>query len=882
MNLALSANETSHSATVLRTLLVSDLVDSTQWVSRLGDQLAADLIRQHDRLVRNLLRVHGGQEIDKTDGMLSLFDRPIHAIGFALEYQRALREFSAKLPLKVQARIGIHVGEVRTWINDADDIAHGAKPMEVEGLAKPVAARLMSLAQPEQILLSSVAYTLAHRAEGELGGALARLEWMQHGRFKLKGVDEAIAVFEVGEPGVAPLKTPAWSGKAHRETPLWLRPGMLALEALLLAVLIGFPTWQWLQPKPAIAFAERDWIVLGDVRNLTGDVRFDDGLQEAFRLSLEQSNHVNVLSDLRLAQALELMQRDPDSTRVDREIGAELAQRLGARALLLPTIAEVGGKLRVTAEVVDPSTQATVYAESVDGGQSAEVLPAVDQLNQRLRDRLGEATASIENSDLPLAQVATDNLDALRAFTLSLEAGRKGDSERERQLLQHALSLDPHFGRARLELATVLRDAAMRAEMAAELAQLDADLDRLTPRERLYLDAVRANLRGSTPEGLKRWRLLAEMYPDFYRGVNTYGYFAWLQGVDWAAARKALETGASDKNPFRGTAVYLLGVMYLAEQRYAEAISQFQTAVALGSGFQREFYARAYAAQRQWPKAWQVFAEAPPTDDADLLWEHQHAEALMHIDAGDWPRGLALLDALRRDSQGGSLRLARAWAAARLATGSLLWEADTLRQELQQFWREEQAVPARSDDPEHHLDRIRRLHLLAWLAWQHGEAELAAAAESLAAPLLPAALPHELQQRLVLTEAARALHHNDPAQARDRLLPLLDGRELCAVHAGLLAAYRQLNDIGAAQREADWLREHRGRAYAEGQGDYLLMGYNVVRSQLAGLDTAELATTEQQTARLSQFRSDWPATAQQWPQPTQDRLAALGIAQPAP
>ncbi|HRF55667.1 MAG TPA: hypothetical protein PK027_14575, partial [Aquimonas sp.] len=66
MNLAVSPSEPSNSATVLRTLLVSDLVDSTQWVSRLGDQLAADLIRQHDRLVRNLLRVHGGQEIDKT------------------------------------------------------------------------------------------------------------------------------------------------------------------------------------------------------------------------------------------------------------------------------------------------------------------------------------------------------------------------------------------------------------------------------------------------------------------------------------------------------------------------------------------------------------------------------------------------------------------------------------------------------------------------------------------------------------------------------------------------------------------------------------------------------------------------------------------------
>lgn len=217
-----------------------------------------------------------------------------------------------------------------------------------------------------------------------------------------------------------------------------------------------------------------------------------------------------------------------------------------------------------------------------------------------------------------------------------------------------------------------------------------------------------------------------------------------------------------------------------------------------------------------------------------------------------------------------------------MATGSLLWDAATLKQELQQFWREEQAVPAKSEDPERHLDRIRRLHLLAWQAWQHGEAELAAAAESLAAPLMPAALPHELQQRVLLTQAARALHQHDPVQARDLLLPLLDGRELCAVHASLLDSYRQLGDRTAALREADWLSAHRGRAYAEAQGDYVLMGYNVVRSQLAGLDAAELATTDQQTARLSQFRSDWPATAQQWPQPTQDRLAALGVAEPAP
>ena len=70
------------------------------------------------------------------------------------------------------ARVGVHVGDVVAWDNAADDIANGAKPIEIEGLVKPTTARLMQLALPNQILLSGVAYALAHRAQGELGGQL--------------------------------------------------------------------------------------------------------------------------------------------------------------------------------------------------------------------------------------------------------------------------------------------------------------------------------------------------------------------------------------------------------------------------------------------------------------------------------------------------------------------------------------------------------------------------------------------------------------------------------------------------------------------------------------------------------------------------------------
>ena len=70
----------------VRALLLTDVVDSTQLAERLGDAAAAELGAAHDRVARDLLRAWRGREIDKTDGMLMLFDAAADAVGFALAY----------------------------------------------------------------------------------------------------------------------------------------------------------------------------------------------------------------------------------------------------------------------------------------------------------------------------------------------------------------------------------------------------------------------------------------------------------------------------------------------------------------------------------------------------------------------------------------------------------------------------------------------------------------------------------------------------------------------------------------------------------------------------------------------------------------------------
>ncbi len=205
---------TAEQQAVLKTLLVSDLVGSTRLVEELGDRAAADLGQRLDRLARDLMVAHQGLEIDKTDGFLLLFDRPLAALHYALEYHAALRRLSDDDGRRIEARVGIHLGEVVVRENSPGDVERGAKPLEVEGLAKPTTGRLMSLAWGGQTLLTRGAFDLARRSA--VGILDDELSWIAHGAYRFEGVGEPVEVFEVGAEGLAPLKPPADSEKARR------------------------------------------------------------------------------------------------------------------------------------------------------------------------------------------------------------------------------------------------------------------------------------------------------------------------------------------------------------------------------------------------------------------------------------------------------------------------------------------------------------------------------------------------------------------------------------------------------------------------------------------------------------------------------------------
>lgn len=827
------------SAPQVRTLLLTDLVDSTQLVERLGDAPAAALFRAHDRLVLELQQRWRGRLIDRSDGLLLLFERPIDGLGFALDYMRGLRDLGRQMQLKspLLARAGLHVGEVLLWENSPDAVQLGAKPLEVEGLAKPLAGRLMALARPGQILLSATAEPLAHRAARELGERGELLVWKSYGRWRFKGVPEAQEVHEVGEPGLAPLRMPAHTPKAWRDIPLWRRPVALAAEALLLVAMLA-AAWFLTRPQPAIAFGERDWVVVGDLRNLTGDARLGDALDQAFRISLEQSRYVNVLSELKVRDTLQRMQRKPD-TQVDRMLGSEIALRDGARALLLPTVAEVGGRLRVSAEVIDPHTQATVYAVSADGKGVESALGSIDDVTNQLRARLGEALQNVQKTSVPLPNVATPSLDALKALAVARRVvATTGDREQVLGLYRRALQLDPKFALAHADMARFYTQLGEIEAARDEWRKALAIPDRLSPQERLMVELMLAQNDGPDAYFRKVDQYLA-LYPDDFGMIGRLSANQWHQRNDFRAAERLIRQVLRPQSWLLGHAHYSLGIYLLGQERYGPALAEFRSARQAGFRAAGEMHARVYEALGQTAEADRTYLASTAGRDgwhgdaAVVTWLARSQPARAQQAAHDWLRredaASGLVDGLR----------ARAALATLAALGNDPGAAARARQAMLS------ALSARASDAASAYPPLpAELRLYAGLLAAHGDDRAGVAAALAQTKDSPAVrdYPTLVQLREVLL-AEQERMQGDPAAAMDRLRPVATrDTALVVVHWALQRAAQAAGDHAEAAAQQRWLATHRGRVFAESTTSEVLRYFNAALAADAQAATSAAAT----------------------------------------
>jgi class 3 adenylate cyclase len=129
----------------IRTVLFTDVVNSTTLTQSFGDEAALALLGVHDTIVRDALSVLGGREVKHTgDGIMASFVSAASAVRCAIQIQRELDKYAQANPDRpLKVRVGAAAGEPVEQNND------------LFGSTVQLAARLCAHAQPEQILVSN-------------------------------------------------------------------------------------------------------------------------------------------------------------------------------------------------------------------------------------------------------------------------------------------------------------------------------------------------------------------------------------------------------------------------------------------------------------------------------------------------------------------------------------------------------------------------------------------------------------------------------------------------------------------------------------------------------------------------------------------------------
>jgi tetratricopeptide (TPR) repeat protein len=264
------------------------------------------------------------------------------------------------------------------------------------------------------------------------------------------------------------------------------------------------------------------------------------------------------------------MGRSPDE-RITREIGREICQRQGLKALLTSLISGLGSHYVITLEAINAQSGDTIAREQAEAENKEQVLKRLGEAATKLREKLGESLASIQKFDAPIEQATTSSLEALKAWSLGEERLRFGRTLESIPFYKRALELDPNFASAYLGLneayynSLQLDLAARAAEKAFELRDRVSELERFKISASYYFDVT-----GELDKAIEVYELWKRTYPRDSYPPNDLAVIYNLTGEHQKAveeAKEAIRRGGKDAANYNNLARAFLRLNRLEEAK---------------------------------------------------------------------------------------------------------------------------------------------------------------------------------------------------------------------------------------------------------------------------------------------------------------------------
>ena len=384
---------------------------------------------------------------------------------------------------------------------------------------------------------------------------------------------------------------------------------LTTLSAAGAGALVALATVSWLllgtPSARSLPFEERDWVLIATFENRTGEEIFDGTAEAALGRELTNSSFVNVVPRPRIADALRLMRKPPE-TRVDAAIGREVSLRDGEiRALVTGRVEKLGAGYLVSAELVDPKDGVVVASLSEEAAGREAVLAAVRRLSSQVRETLGEELSGIERSAEDLVKVTTPSLRALHLYTKADAVIAGPNDPAAEELLRQAVIEDPEFASAWIHLALAIRNQGRPREAYMPPAERAMELaGGATERERYFIRGSFFQLADEWSKAKASYQALLRLDPDHRWANNNMARGLSRRERPSAALPFVLRLAELQPQSFRWNASAAQALV--GRGRLPEARPYLERAAALISGQDDESYPFRAAWIRLWPshEAW--------------------------------------------------------------------------------------------------------------------------------------------------------------------------------------------------------------------------------------------------------------------------------------
>ena len=483
-------------------IMFTDIVGYTLLMGSDEDH-AFRLLQKNRKIHKRLIKKYRGELIKEMgDGMLASFHLASNAVRCAQAIQ--FEADKQKIPLK----IGIHQGEI--LFEGSDAFGDGVN----------IASRLQESSGEGSIAISGAVYNDVKNKPD------IQTQFISEELFK--NVAEPVKVYRAScdEQSVREF-TPEKEHARRRsffDKP-FLNIGFVSVTVVAVIIFILF------YGGTTLPFSERDWIVITDFENLTDEPIFDHSLNTAFMLSINQSQHINVISRQRMKEALKRMKKD-DLEYIDEETGREIAMREGIKICIIPSISRVGTQYILTAKIQETGTgdilrSEVLYVEHKDG-----IIKKLDQLSKRTRRKLGESQYEILQQNKPLEKATTSSLDALKEYSLGIERHLEVDFEEARTHYENAIRIDSSFTAAKASLGNLLFEFFDREQGIEWLNQAILSIDNLTDKEKYSILAFHAvDVENDLDKGIEYTKTIIGLYPDEPKAHNNLGWYYNNKGL---------------------------------------------------------------------------------------------------------------------------------------------------------------------------------------------------------------------------------------------------------------------------------------------------------------------------------------------------------------